>query len=149
MNVNLCKYKYNCNIYPFYAINSMSLSEQNALNRNVKHLDRILITWGIKFSDKKKKKKKIGLLQLVSEHLVLILRINDDCIAVVNLRMVRTRQGTRTEPPSFKGRAGTKVPKVGKTKVPWMIRHLLFRWYYLKSCIGKLGQQGKAGGLTK
>ena len=33
----------------------MSLSEQNVFNRNVKHLDRILITWGIKLTDYKKK----------------------------------------------------------------------------------------------
>ena len=47
---------------------------------------------------------KAGLLQLVSEHLVWILRIIDNCVAVVNFRMVRTWQGTQTKPPSLKRR---------------------------------------------
>ena len=58
-------------------------------------------------------------------------------------------KGHELNRPPSKGGAGTKVPKVGKTKVPWMIRHLMFRWYYPKSCRGKLGQQGTAGGLTR
>jgi len=51
---------------------------------------------------------KAGLLQLVSEHLVWILRITDNCVAVVNFSMVRTRQGTRTEPPSLERRGGNQ-----------------------------------------
>ena len=44
------------------------------------------------------------LLQLVSEPLVLIQWIKVNSIVVINFRMVRTRQGTRTEPPSFERR---------------------------------------------
>jgi hypothetical protein len=38
---------------------------------------------------------------LVSKHLVWILRIVDNYVDVVNFKMVRTRQGTRTELPSL------------------------------------------------
>jgi hypothetical protein len=36
---------------------------------------------------------------LVLEHLVWILRIDDNNVVVIYFRMVRTRSGTRTEPP--------------------------------------------------
>ena len=48
------------------------------------------------------------LLQLVSEPLVLIQWIKVNSIVVINFRMVRTRQGTRTEPPSFERRGGNQ-----------------------------------------
>ena len=59
-----------------------------------------------------------GLLQLVSEPLVLILGIYDDYIALVNFRMVRTRQGTRTEPPSFERRGGIQSDLGGQNEDP-------------------------------
>ena len=38
----------------------------------------------------------------------MIPRIYDDYITLVNFRMVRTRQGTRTEPPSFERKGGNQ-----------------------------------------
>ena len=61
---------------------------------------------------------KAGLLQLVSEHLVWILRIINDCVVVVNLRMVRTWQGTRTEPPSLERRGGGRGAQGWQDKDP-------------------------------
>jgi hypothetical protein len=51
---------------------------------------------------------KAGLLQLVSEPLVRILRITYNCVVVVNFRMVRTWQGTRIESPSLERRGGNQ-----------------------------------------
>jgi len=50
--------------------------------------------------------EKAESLQLVSEHLVWILRIINNCVNVMNFRMVHTRQGTRTEPPSLERKGG-------------------------------------------
>jgi hypothetical protein len=60
-----------------------------------------------------KKKKKyhwfwlwiIEILQLVSEHLVWILNIDNNIVVVIYFRMVRTRKGTWTEPPSIERRS--------------------------------------------
>ena len=41
--------------------------------------------------------------------LVWILRIIDNCVVVINFRMVRTRQGTRTELPFLERRGGSQV----------------------------------------
>ena len=75
-------------------------------NRSV--VNNLVVTKIEETLPKFQKKKKIGFLQLVSEHLVLILRINDDYIAMMNFRMVRNQQGTRMEPPSFEGRGGNQ-----------------------------------------
>ena len=57
--------------------------------------------------------EKVGLLQLVSEHLVWILRIINNSVVVINLRMVRTRQVTRTKPPPWKEGRKVEIPKIG------------------------------------
>jgi hypothetical protein len=84
-------------------------------------MDCILMMWGNMSADYRhdvcqvQKKKiivvwawKVGLLQFVSEHLVWILRIIDNCVVVVNCRMVLTRQGKWTEPPSFERMGGNQ-----------------------------------------
>jgi len=49
----------------------------------------------------------IGILQLVLEHLVWILKIDDDDdVVVIYFRMVHTRQGTQIEPPFIEMRSG-------------------------------------------
>jgi hypothetical protein len=82
----------------------------------------ILMMWGNRFADYRHDvwqvhiyKKlplfwawKVGLLRLVSKHLVWIMRIIDNCVVVVNFRMMHTQQGTWTEPPPLERRGGNQ-----------------------------------------
>jgi len=62
--------------------------------------------------------EKPELLQLVSELLVWILRIIDNCVVVINFRTVHTRQRTRTEPPSLERRGRNQGAQGWQDKDP-------------------------------
>jgi len=58
-----------------------------------------LITWWHKKNYHQFQLWIFGILQLVLEHLVWILRIDDNNVVVIYFRMVRTQSGTQTKPP--------------------------------------------------
>jgi len=70
-----------------------------------------VLWWQIHIKKQKKNKISTGFgfekarsLQLVSERLVWFLRIDDNNVVVIYFKMVHTRQGMQTEPPSIEGR---------------------------------------------
>jgi hypothetical protein len=81
-------------------------------------MDCILMMWGNRFADYRHEVCQVyiyitvvlGLKSWVGiKLLVWILRIIDNCVVVINFRMVRTRQGTRTELPFLERRGGSQV----------------------------------------